>query len=26
MVILLTNRNEGDPINEAHKIADLYLN
>ena len=26
MVILLTNRNEGDPINEAHKIADIYLN
>ena len=26
MVILLTNRNEGDPMNEAHKIADLYLN
>jgi CubicO group peptidase (beta-lactamase class C family) len=26
MVILLTNRNEGDPMNEAKKIADLYLN
>ena len=26
MVIILTNRNEGDPINEAKKIADLYLN
>lgn len=26
MVILLTNRNEGDPILEARKIADLYLN
>lgn len=26
MVILLTNRNEGEPINEAHKIADIYLN
>ena len=26
MIILLTNRNEGDPINEAHKIADIYLN
>ena len=26
MVIILTNRNEGDPMNEAKKIADLYLN
>ena len=26
MVIVLTNRNEGDPIIEAKKIADLYLN
>ena len=26
MVILLTNRNEGDPMIEAKKIADLYLN
>lgn len=26
MVIILTNRNEGDPIIEAKKIADLYLN
>jgi hypothetical protein len=26
MVILLTNRNEGDPIMEAKEIADLYLN
>lgn len=26
MVIVLTNRNEGDPIMEAKKIADLYLN
>ena len=25
MVILLTNRNEGTPILEAKKIADLYL-
>jgi len=26
MVIILTNRNEGDPMNEAKKIADIYLN
>jgi len=26
MVLLLTNRNEGNPIIEAKKIADLYLN
>jgi CubicO group peptidase (beta-lactamase class C family) len=26
MVIILTNRNEGDPMKEAKKIADLYLN
>jgi CubicO group peptidase (beta-lactamase class C family) len=26
MIIVLTNRNEGDPIIEAKKIADLYLN
>ena len=26
MVIIFTNRNEGDPIIEAKKIADLYLN
>jgi hypothetical protein len=26
MIIVLTNRNEGDPIMEAKKIADLYLN
>jgi len=26
MVLILTNRNEGDPILEAKKIADLYLN
>jgi CubicO group peptidase (beta-lactamase class C family) len=26
MVIILTNRNEGDPMNEAKKIAELYLN
>ena len=26
MVVILTNRNEGDPIVEAKKIADLYLN
>lgn len=25
MVIILSNRNEGDPINEAHAIADIYL-
>jgi CubicO group peptidase (beta-lactamase class C family) len=25
MVIVLTNRNEGDPIKQAHAIADLYL-
>lgn len=25
MVIILTNRNEGDPIEQAHKIADMYL-
>lgn len=25
MVIILTNRNEGDPIKEAHAIADMYL-
>lgn len=26
MVIILTNRNQGDPIIQAHAIADLYLN
>lgn len=25
MVIILTNRNEGDPIKQAHSVADLYL-
>ncbi len=25
MVIVLTNRNQGNPIEEAHKIADLFL-
>lgn len=25
MVVILTNRNEGDPIKQAHAIADIYL-
>ncbi len=26
MVIILTNRNQGDPIRQAHAIADIFLN